>query len=246
MAPPMNSSSFLAQGGPLFDMDNLLQLLVLFVFIGLPIIRAIFRNLGGGAQRRQPPAQGEAGGKKAKGLREFLEEIRQETHRQARGEGQPVPPQLEDDRELQWEDVEAKEPQQQPARADVAAQDRQLAAERRAKLQRRAQQQQQPEPEREIEHEREAGSVLTDRQLGSALTNRHVESKFAQRQLRSSLAERHLQSQFVTNRKTRNPHKELDKLPGFLGAMTVKDMLLAQVILGPPRSQQRSIRGNGV
>ena len=60
---------------PFMDMDTVIKVLVFVVFFGGWILKAIVKKLIKPAMKR---AAGHQGGPPAKGLREFLDEIRQE------------------------------------------------------------------------------------------------------------------------------------------------------------------------
>ena len=96
--------------------------------------------------------------------------------------------------------------------------------------------------------EQEELQTVADRRLDSSLTDRHVESKVAGRSRESQLAERHrpvLQSQFARRRSGSNRSSDVERiLPGALDGLNMQQLILAQVILGPPKSKNPHRPGN--
>ena len=232
---------------PFFDIDNIFKIVFVLLLIAGPILRAIFGAIRGG--RRAPPAGRPAqGARSGIGLREFLEVMREEAERQQRG-GRPAPeqpPQRERpaaDKDLEWEEVSDEEVERQRALQERRAELRRQAEERRREREAREQRQR-----AEVAEQEHTVETVADRRLDSKLTDRHVESKVQGRELASALADRHLpelKSRFArrTNRKRSQGNASLT---GALDGLTVKQLFLAQVVLGPPRAKSPHRPGGGV
>ena len=225
----------LAQGGPFGD-ENWIRILVPALIFGFWIIRGIMQALSGAAKR----AAGE-GGEPRKRLRDFLEEVRDEAERkqrEARGE----------DPDLDWEPVE-----EQPRRVEIDERREEFKrrqAERKAELERRrrearAELRRQAEErhghiEPEPESEPEVHSV-GDRRLESSLSTHQLQSSLSSRAIDTELDERHV-GRFHTMSSApvvKRDRAKLRSLGGVLGGVTPRDLLLAQIILGKPKSQRQ-------
>ena len=232
---------------PFFNLDDWYQIVLLLIVFGGWILRAIFQAFGKATGRRpaQPNRPEAAPGK---GLREFLQEIRDEAERQQRGgrQAQEVVAQEQEragEEDLQWEQV-----------ADEAGEREAALAARREELRRRAEERRQSREADEAQRRQEAAleqeelQTVADRRIDSALTDRHVESKVAGRSLESQLAERHLpalRSRFARRRSGGGRSSDVERtLPGALDGLNMQQLILAQVILGPPKSKNPHRPGN--
>ncbi len=235
---------------PLMDFDDLIQILFVAVLFGIPILRWIFRSLIKSAVKR--PA-GHKDGPPAKGLRQFLDEIRREEAGGGAPARQAAP--VERAEELVWEEVdEAEAPQPAVQRGERSSFDekreqwkqeteRRRAARKRQRLERARRRQAELEPERAVAEEpppREWTSVA-ERHLDSKLDERHIGSDLDDRHLQSKLAGRHLGRR--TRRKVASGSRgRTPEIIGALRGLTVKDLILAEVILGKPQSKTRHVR----
>ncbi len=233
---------------PFTDVDTVIKVLIFVVIFGGWILKAIFRKVIKPAMKG--PA-GHTGGPPAKGLRQFLDEIRQEEGGAPARQAAPV----ERAEELVWEEVdEAEAPQPAVQRGERSSFDekreqwkqetkRRRAARKRQRLERARRRQVELEPERAVAEEpppREWTSVA-ERHLDSKLDERHIGSDLDDRHLQSKLAGRHLgrrrRQKVASGSKARTP-----EIIGALQGLTVKDLILAEVILGKPRSKKRHVR----
>lgn len=231
-----------------FALEDLIQFLVLILFIGAPIVRAIYgtfvkpvKKAGQrqGRPERAPPQ-----------LKDFLKEVRRE--REARqGKVKPAAPEGFE----QWEEVPEPprpeprpepraEPRPQPqhrpaARVDVApARQRPAAgvpvptsgaeeAARRNPLSRRLE-------EREI-------SGVADRHIHSHLEDRELDANLEDRHLQDRLS-RQLDAKFGQVKRRRNANSK--DIPGFPKGVGIREAMLLQAILQPPPSR-RNMRPRG-
>ncbi len=90
---------------PLADLD-LRTIIIMALFFGVWIVRAVYQSLVKPA-RRPPHPPGRPAGPPAKGLREFLEEIRQDEVRGGKPAAAPAPAARRE--ELEWEEVPEEE-----------------------------------------------------------------------------------------------------------------------------------------
>ncbi len=232
-------------GDPLMDFDELLKYIVPLMFFGAWMLRSVYRSLVKAArQPRQPGAP--PSGPPAKGLREFLEEIRQEEGGEKPAADAAPAGQAE---EFQWEEVdvgqeEAPPPRPDPAEERLAERRRQTELRRQERAQRRELQRQQQEQRLPEEVTAAAPTSLADRHLDSALDEREIGSQLDDRHLESGLSDRRigrLAGRGSVGRKKAGTARA-KTLAGALQRLTVRDLVLAQVILGKPRSKKRHFR----
>lgn len=241
--------------GPLDDISDLVRILVVAALFGIPVVRWIFRTLIKSAMKR--PAE-HKGGPPAKGLREFLDEIRQE---EAGGGGPPArqaAAPMEPAEELVWEEVEeveAPRPAVQPRERSTFDEkreqwkretERRRAARKRQRLERARRRQGELEPKRaaagEEEQQPQEWTSVAERHLDSKLDERHVGSGLDDRHLESRLAARHRGRLAPSKSKSAGRRARSGELSRVLQGLTVKDLILAEVILGKPRSKKRHVR----
>ena len=245
-------------GDPLMDFDELLKYIVPLVLVGGWMLRSVYRSLVKAArQPRQPGAP--PSGPPAKGLREFLEEIRQEEGGEKPAADAAPAGQAE---EFQWEEVdvgqeEAPPPRPDPAEERLAERRRQTELRRQERAQRRQERAQrrqerqrqhefQPPEEQRLPEEVTAAepTSLADRHLDSELDEREIGSQLDDRHLESGLSDRRigrLAGRGSVGRKKAGTARA-KTLAGALQGLTVRDLVLAQVILGKPRSKKRHFR----
>ncbi len=223
--------------GAFADPEQLVKILFVVVVIVGGILRALFSARK--AVRRPPTTRG---------LREFLEEVRRESE-EAQGQG------ARDVRDVQPD--EAAEPA--AVEYDVAAAQQEQARqealrERRRELQQRrqaAQRQRQQRGRRPLEQPQEANAAedargdrqLSDELLVSKLQSRHIESVAERRHLESGLAKRRLRSSWNQRRATRERRRSraaalAARSTPVYGHLTLRDLIVAQVIFSPPRSKR--------
>ena len=241
--------------GPLDDFDELVKIIFFVVLFGGWILRAVFRSLIKKAAMR-PPAQ--PGGAPAKGLREFLEEIRQE----GAGGGAParqVARVDEPDEELVWEEVDDEEVVDEAPRPAAQQGERTLFDERREQWKQETERRRAARERQRLEQVRRRqeelrGEPAPEEEVREriSLAERHLDSRLDERRIGSDLNERQLLSQLATRRigllssaAARPSRAAVDRSPELVGALrglTVKELILAEVILGKPRSKRRHFR----
>ncbi len=240
-------------GDPFVDFDTVVKILFFVVVFGGWIVSSIFKNLIKPAAKRPP-----AGGPPAKGLREFLEEIRQEA---AGGPpAAPAAPARPVD-EVVWEEIEdAGEIGEVETRRPAAPQGQRTAFDERREQLRRETERRRAERERrrleqarrrqeELEAERGAeepqrewvsvAERRLDSKLDSKLDERDIGSNLDDRQLESRLADRHLGGPAVSRAPAGARRVRAPELVGALRGLTIRELILADVILGKPSSQRR-------
>ncbi len=189
------------------------------LFFGAWILRAVYQSLVKPTKR--PPRPAQPAGPPAKGLREFLEEIRQGDAPGRKPAAGAAP--AERAAELEWDPVEEVE---------------EVIVER-------------PEPPRPVRpaapqpaRAGERRGSLADRHLDSTLDEREIGSHLDEPQLDSALADRKIGG--PTNLKPSTVRKAAKmrrrSLTGVLQGLTVRELFLAEVILGKPRSKRRRVR----
>ena len=212
-----------------FGDDNLIQIIGTILVVLFWVGRAVLS-----AARRKPAEQT---GPPAKKLKDFLEEIRQEADSGARGSvEQEAEPESYAPDTSQRTDYDARLEQKREA----------LRARRE---QRRAKREAQREAQRapvETSAEKDVSGSLAARQLESQLSDRHLESSLEDRHVGSHLDERSLQSRLAAeqsaarkNAARRAAARRARGLTGALSGVSVKELLLAQVILGEPKAKSR-------
>lgn len=230
-------------GDPLLPFEDVAKIVILVLIFGGWLVRMVFQSLGKPVNKPRGPAN--QPGPPAKGLREFLEEIRQEEA----GGGRPAAAPAERGEELVWEEVDEPpfqphaEPQAEKTAFDLRREQwkretERRRAERARQREERARRRRQEPAEEEAEH----WTSVAERRLDSKLDERHVGSHLDSRQLESRLSQRQLSrlTPWVTARPTGEGHRKA--LVGALRGLTLRDLVLAEVILGKPRSKKRHIR----
>ena len=222
----------LAQGGgPMdFDGENIVKIiggiLVAVFWVGRAVLSAV----------RKKPA--EPAGPPAKKLKDFLEEIRQEAEVGGARDAAPQaaePAAFAPDTSQRTEYDERLDRKREALRARRA----QRQAEREARLAA----QQAP-----VETPKERSGSLAERQLESQLSDRHLESSLEDRHVGSHLDERSVQSRLAAEQSAarknaaRQAAARSRGLMGALSGVSVKELLLAQVILGEPKAKSRRER----
>ncbi len=228
--------TFLAQAFD--DPRNWIQIVIFAIIILGWIVRAIVS-----AARGRGGARGAEGGPR-KGLRDFLEEVRKAAEEESQRKIAPKEPAPE----------EAPRPvATSPADERLAERRRASEARRRALAERRARVEAE-RAEREAA-EREAAmaeqrdpdgewSTVADRKLESSVAGRSLHSTLEQRELASQLEQRtivraigHFRS--ASKKASGRPRRAL---VGGLAGLTMRELILAQTILGPPRCQREGHR----
>ncbi len=242
-------------GNPLMDFEDVIKVLFFVVIFGGWILKAVIKNLIKPAMKRQA---GHQGGPPAKGLREFLSEIRRE---EAGGGGPPArqaAAPMESAEELVWEEVdevEAPRPAVQPGERSAFDEkreqlkreaERRRAERKRQRLERARRRQGELEPKRAATGEQppQEWTSVAERHLDSKLDERHVGSDLDDRHLVSRLADRHIGRRARSKLKSagRRRRARSGELTRVLQGLTVKDLIVAEVILGKPRSKKRRVR----
>ncbi len=239
---------------PFMDIEGVIKWLFIAVIFGGWILKAVIKHLIKPAMKRQA---GHQGGPPAKGLREFLDEIRRE---EAGGGGPPArqaAAPMESAEELVWEEVdevEAPRPAVQPGERSAFDEkreqlkretERRRAERKRQRLERARRRQGELEPKRAAAGEEQPPQEWTsvaERHLDSKLDERHVGSDLDDRHLESQLAERHIGRLARSKSRSAGRRARSGELTRVLLGLTVKDLILAEVILGKPRSKKRHVR----
>ena len=224
-----------------FAIEDLIQIVVLFLFIGAPILRAIYNALvkpvkkavERQARSSNPPPQ----------LQNFLDEVRRE--RESRQTERSPQAKRAPEGYEPWEDVE-----QAPARVQAPPQPRRARQPSSAPTAPAAPEPSAPEAEPQMLSKR-----LESREL-SNVADRHIHSGLEERELAASLKDRHLQDRLSEKLEARFGRARRSRasvsrgIPGLPEGVGLREAMLIQAIFGPPRARQplrpgRTVTGAG-